>query len=141
MNVDGFNYDVIGRSILIDIGASVTKSGIIKPDQAKDKDTLASDEALRIVSISNEGMDALSLSPEDVEDGFWIYLHPHCIPMFRFEKSGRRYALIEVQEIAAIAPDKFDRDLHLLEKAIEQERVREQIELNKRKIVESITKS
>jgi len=141
MNIDNFNYDVLGRNVLIDIGASVSKGGIVSPDQSKEAGKLAADEAFKVVCISDDGIEALQLNVDDIEKGYYIYLHPHSLPVFRFEKKGRRYALIEIQDIAGFAPDGFDRDLWLLEKEKEKEAEKERIEKQRAKVRESIRKS
>ena len=98
------NFKAIGRNILIELGRTETRNGIVLPQQTKNSDLLEQDEAFKIKAISDEGMETTGL-----EVGQYIYLTAYAKPGIKFEKYGKRFALIEVSDIAGFAPDGFDR--------------------------------
>ena len=141
MNVDGLNYEVQGRNLLVDVGAVVSKGGIIAPEQSRDKGgAVAGDEAIRVVSISKIGMEALGVTPEQVDKGLWVYLTQFAIPAIRFEHNNRNYALMDVNEVAAFAPNGFNREEWLKEKEEEKQRQKDLTEQKRTQSLGIVTK-
>lgn len=97
------NFKAIGRTLLIELNRTETKNGIILPQQSEAVNIIDTDEAFRVMSISDDG-----IKSSGVLAGDYVYLTPHCSPKYKFTHNNKRYATMEIHEIAGLAPNGFD---------------------------------
>lgn len=95
------NFVAIGRNVLIEL--EKPKNRIVQTLDQKDEDVIESDEAVRIASISEEGIKACGLKVGD-----WVYIDVN--PIERVVTEDKRYATIQIHEIVGYAPNGFDRE-------------------------------